>query len=100
VGRIPEIYLEASCEDEVPPGATREDHYRSLWQIVHDEVEHQFTCRIEESKPRCEVCGRTVETLFSMWDEDKRETLRLCYEDYTELEKKRLELMRDREQSS
>lgn len=92
IGRVPEIYLEAAYEEEIPQGLAEQEFYEKCWQIVEREVEHRLAKHREEARPRCELCGKVAETLFSLWDEEKKETLRLCYEDYNDLEKKRLEL--------
>jgi hypothetical protein len=97
IGRVPEVHCEATYEDEIPQGESEHEFYEKCWQIVEREVEGRFAKHIDESRPRCELCGKVVETLFSMWDEDSHETVRLCYEDYTKLENKRLSLSREQD---
>jgi hypothetical protein len=88
LGKIPEIYFEARYEDEIPHDTSREDFYQRCWEIVENEVERKITEQADKSRPRCEKCGKAVESLFSTWDEEAREYLQLCYEDYEATEKK------------
>jgi len=88
LGKIPEIYVEASYEEEVPPGMTAREFYDSLWVKVEQEVKIRIEKHVEATKPRCDRCGKSVTSLFSTWDEEKREYLQLCYDDYQDLERK------------
>jgi hypothetical protein len=88
LGKVPEIYLEAHYEEEIPPNVSRDDFYRACWSIVETEVERRIAEEIDKSRPRCEKCGKAVESLFSTWDHEKKEYLQLCYEDYEALEEK------------
>jgi hypothetical protein len=88
MGKVPEIYLEAHYEDESPHGVAREDFYRTCWEVVEAEVERKIAEQTEKTRPHCEKCGKAVNSLFSTWDEEKKEYLQLCYEDYEALEKR------------
>jgi hypothetical protein len=88
LGKVPEIYVEASFEDEVPQGMAERDFYDKIWVRVEEEVNSRVEKHIESTKPRCERCGKAVTSLFSTWDEEKREYLQLCYDDYQDLERK------------
>jgi|GEM_PF-1704451 len=89
LGKSPEVYFEASIEDEVPEGAKEKEHFARCWGIAEEQVEARIDLHVAKTRPRCERCGKVVESLFSTWDPEKKEYLQLCFEDYTLLEQKR-----------
>ncbi|MDQ7825270.1 MAG: hypothetical protein RDV48_20890 [Candidatus Eremiobacteraeota bacterium] len=82
MGKIPEVKYEATYENDIPPGVSEEDFFRLCWEKVEREVEEQVRHARDLARPRCEKCGKAVESLFSVWDEERREYMQLCFEDY------------------
>jgi hypothetical protein len=89
VGKSPEVYFEASMEDDVPAGSSAKEHFAKCWEAAEEQVEARIEAHVAKSRPRCERCGKVVESLFSTWDAEKKEYLQLCFEDYTVVEQKK-----------